>query len=93
MNIMLTNPDVLADYVNDFFGPEGPYPTETPEETALVSKLKLVLSSKLKSKLKSKVVFLNSSSVPKWRCRPLVVKSTSLTTSGAAFSEMMDIPP
>jgi len=33
MNIMLTNPDVLADYVNDFFGPEGPYPTETPEET------------------------------------------------------------
>ena len=34
MNIMLTNPDVLADYVNDFFGPDGPYPTETPEETA-----------------------------------------------------------
>ena len=34
MNIMLTNPDVLADYVNDFFGPNGPYPTETPSETA-----------------------------------------------------------
>jgi len=33
MNLMLTHPDVLADYVNDFFGPEGPYPTETPEET------------------------------------------------------------
>ena len=33
MNLMLTNPDVLADYVNDFFGPNGPYPTETPEET------------------------------------------------------------
>tara|TARA_B100001094_G_scaffold38019_1_gene32334 strand:+ start:1012 stop:1578 length:567 start_codon:yes stop_codon:yes gene_type:complete len=33
MNLMLTNPDVLADYVNDFFGPQGPYPTETPEET------------------------------------------------------------
>ena len=33
MNLMLTDPDVLADYVNDFFGPEGPYPTETPEET------------------------------------------------------------
>ena len=32
MNIMLTDPDVLADYVNEFFGPEGPYPTETPEE-------------------------------------------------------------
>ena len=34
MNIMLTNPDVLAEYVNDFFGPNGPYPTETTEETA-----------------------------------------------------------
>ena len=34
MNLMLTNPDVLADYVNDFFGPNGPYPTETAAETA-----------------------------------------------------------
>jgi len=34
MNTMLTNPDVLADYVNDFFGPNGPYPTETAEETS-----------------------------------------------------------
>ena len=34
MNIMLTDPDVLADYVNDFFGPEGPYPTETEDEAA-----------------------------------------------------------
>jgi hypothetical protein len=34
MNLMLTDPDVLADYVNDFYGPEGPYPTETAEETA-----------------------------------------------------------
>ena len=34
MNTMLTNPDVLADYVNEFFGPNGPYPTETAEETA-----------------------------------------------------------
>ena len=34
MNIMLTDPDILADYVNDFFGPEGPYPTETPAEVA-----------------------------------------------------------
>ena len=33
MNLMLTNPDVLADYVNEFFGPNGPYPTETPQET------------------------------------------------------------
>ena len=34
MNIMLTDPDVLSDYVVGFFGPEGPYPTETAEETA-----------------------------------------------------------
>ena len=33
MNLMLTDPDVLADYVNDFYGPEGPYPTETEAET------------------------------------------------------------
>ena len=32
MNLMLTNPDVLADYVNEFFGPNGPYPTMTDEE-------------------------------------------------------------
>ena len=34
MNMMLTDPDVLADYVNDFYGPNGPYPTETAEEAA-----------------------------------------------------------
>ncbi len=34
MNVMLTDPDVLADYVNEFYGPNGPYPTETPQEEA-----------------------------------------------------------
>ena len=29
---MMTNPDLLSEYVNDFFGPEGPYPVETPED-------------------------------------------------------------
>ena len=28
-HIMLTNPDVLSEYVNEFFGENGPYPTET----------------------------------------------------------------
>jgi len=37
MNIMLTNPDVLADYVNGFFGPQGPYPTLTASEKAQVA--------------------------------------------------------
>ena len=27
---------MLADYVNDFFGPEGPYPTPTAEEEAAI---------------------------------------------------------
>ncbi len=31
-HVMLTNPDMLAAYVNDFFGPEGPYPQETAED-------------------------------------------------------------
>ena len=39
MNLMLTDPDVLADYVNDFYGPEGPYPTLTPEEQAQVNEM------------------------------------------------------
>lgn len=29
---LLTNPDVLAEYVNEFFGPQGPYPTELPQD-------------------------------------------------------------
>lgn len=29
---LMTNPDLLADYVNEFFGPEGPYPTELPQD-------------------------------------------------------------
>ena len=29
---LMTNPELLADYVNEFFGPEGPYPTELPQD-------------------------------------------------------------
>ena len=29
---MLTNPDMLSDYVNEFFGPGGPYPVELPQD-------------------------------------------------------------
>ena len=39
MNLMLTDPDVLADYVNDFYGPEGPYPTMTNEEAAYAQQM------------------------------------------------------
>ena len=39
MNLMLTDPDVLADYVNDFYGPNGPYPTPTNEEAAYIAQM------------------------------------------------------
>lgn len=29
---LLTNPDMLSSYVNEFFGPNGPYPTELPQD-------------------------------------------------------------
>jgi hypothetical protein len=29
---MMTNPDMLSDYVNEFFGPGGPYPVELPQD-------------------------------------------------------------
>ena len=31
-HIMLTNPHVLSEYVNEFFGENGPYPVETSED-------------------------------------------------------------
>ena len=31
-HLMLTNPHLLANYVEDFFGPNGPYPTETAQD-------------------------------------------------------------
>ena len=37
MNVMLTDPDILADYVNGFFGPQGPYPTLTDAEQQQVA--------------------------------------------------------
>ena len=29
---MLTNPDMLSEYVNEFFGPNGPHPVELPQD-------------------------------------------------------------
>jgi hypothetical protein len=31
-HVLLTNPDMLASYVKDFYGPNGPYPTETSRD-------------------------------------------------------------
>lgn len=30
--VLLTDPDMLAGYVNDFYGPSGPYPVETSQD-------------------------------------------------------------
>ena len=29
---LLTNPDLLSNYVQEFYGPNGPYPVETPQD-------------------------------------------------------------
>lgn len=34
---VLTEPEILSDYVEQFFGPNGPYPTQTPGEQARAS--------------------------------------------------------
>ena len=39
MNLMLTDPDILADYVNDFYGPRGPYPTPTQAEAQQIQEI------------------------------------------------------
>jgi hypothetical protein len=31
-NLLTTEPELLADYVNDFFGPDGPSPVELPQD-------------------------------------------------------------
>jgi hypothetical protein len=31
-NLLTTEPELLADYVNDFFGPDGPAPVELPQD-------------------------------------------------------------
>ena len=85
MNVMLTDPDVLADYVNDFFGPEGPYPTETPEETAAREQYEA------RAQFEAEIEAQEQGRVPQqfqrpvqWRCRPLAVSKPKHKTSGAA---------
>ena len=82
MNLMLTNPDVLADYVNEFFGPNGPYPTNTPEEQAAIDQEAARQQFELRSTLKSRTTFLRTSNVLNRTCLPLAVPLIKLVTSG-----------
>ena len=87
-NLILTNPDVLADYVNEF-GPNGPYPTRPPRKQLLGNRPKRVPSSKLKSGSEQNVV-------PRQFQRPemdMPTPSRQQNQSGdfwGNFNEMMD---
>ena len=93
MNIMLTNPDVLADYVNGFFGPEGPYPTETAEETAIREQYEA------RAQFEQEIIAQEQRGVPQSFERPQMDMPTpGRQQSGAGsfwgdFSSMMDNNP
>ena len=93
MNVMLTDPDVLADYVNDFFGPEGPYPTETPEETATREQYEA------RAQFEAEIEAQEQGRVPQQFQRPVQEMPTPGRQQAQAqdfwgsFSEMMDSSP
>ena len=93
MNLMLTDPDVLADYVNDFFGPEGPYPTETPEETAQREQMEA------RAQFEAEIEAQEMGRVPQQFQRPQMDMPTPGRQASEAqdfwgsFSEMMDSSP
>ena len=93
MNIMLTNPDVLADYVNDFFGPNGPYPTETPDETAAREQMEA------RQQFEAEIEAQEMGRVPQQFQRPQMDMPTPGRQAAAAqdfwgtFGDMMDSSP
>ena len=93
MNIMLTDPDVLADYVNEFFGPEGPYPTETPAESQARAEYEA------RAQFEAEIEAQEQGRVPQAFSRPEMAMPTPGRQQDAAtdfwgqFSEMMDSSP
>ena len=93
MNLMLTDPDVLADYVNDFFGPEGPYPTLTNEEQAHLA------NEQARAQFEQEIIAQERNQVPQQFQRPTQAMPTPGRQANAAndfwggFSEMMDANP
>ena len=92
-NLILTNPDVLADYVNEFFGPNGPYPTNTPEEQAAADQ------EAARAQFEQEILQQEQNNVPQNFQRPQM----DIPTPGRQaqeqgdfwgnFSEMMDSSP
>ena len=93
MNLMLTDPDVLADYVNDFFGPEGPYPTLTEAEQYEMQQYQA------RAQFEAEILAQEQGQVPQNFQRPIQNMPTPGRQANAAndfwggFSEMMDANP
>ena len=93
MNLMLTDPDVLADYVNDFFGPEGPYPTLTDAEQAELAQYQA------REQFEQEILAQEQNQVPQNFQRPEMEMPTPGRQANAAndfwggFSQMMDANP
>ena len=93
MNIMLTDPDVLADYVNEFFGPNGPYPTETPAEA------QARMQHEARAQFEAEIEAQEQGRVPQAFSRPEMAMPTPGRQANGSndfwgqFSEMMDSSP
>ena len=93
MNLMLTNPDVLADYVNEFFGPNGPYPTMTDEE-----KREAAMADK-RAQYEQEMAAYERNAVPSSFQRPQMAMPTPNAAAQAAgnfwggFAGIMDSKP
>ena len=94
MNIMLTDPDILADYVNEFYGPNGPYPTETDAERYEREQWEA------REQFAAEIDYMEQRGVPQNFQRPEMVMPTpgARQSSPAGefwgdFSEMMDTNP
>ena len=93
MNLMLTDPDILADYVNGFYGPNGPYPTETAEEAAVRQQ------HEARAQFEQEIIAQEQRGVPQNFERPQMDMPTPGRQSSGArsfwgdFSQMMDNNP
>lgn len=93
MNLILTDPDVLADYVNEFFGPNGPYPTETPDEK------RARLSQENRAQMQNELNAYQRNTVPSSFQRPQMDMPTPGRAAQAAgnfwgsFGSLMDNNP
>ena len=93
MNIMLTDPDVLADYVNDFYGPNGPYPVPSDQEVAQRNEIAQRLQ------FESEIAAQEQNQVPPNFQRPQMdmpergVNQNPAQSFWGDFSQMMDSNP